>query len=248
MSPDNQSRGFLTSPLYYYERVGSTMDVMHQLAAEGAQAGTAVVAGEQLQGRGSRGRIWHSPPGGLWLSVLFRPASAGAVEVVSIRAGLAVAEALDSFGLRIELKWPNDLMLYGRKLGGVLCEARWQGDILGWAAIGIGMNVRNSIPPELAPLAVSLTAARPGITCDNVVEPIVKALRGLDLGAGELSPGELTRFAQRDWLRGRTVREPIAGTVAGLREDGALLVRTADGDELPLRSGPVELASASHSR
>ena len=63
--------------LFQFERVGSTMDVVHQLAATGATAGTVVVAREQLQGRGSRGRPWHSPRGGLWLSVLLRPAGAG---------------------------------------------------------------------------------------------------------------------------------------------------------------------------
>lgn len=238
----------MTHPLYYYERVGSTMDVIHQLAAEGAEAGTAVVAGEQLEGRGSRGRAWHSPPGGLWLSVLFRPAWAGAVEVVSIRAGLAVADALEAFELRVKLKWPNDLMLSGRKLGGVLCEARWQGDTLGWVAVGIGLNVRNPLPPELAPVGIALASVRPAITLEGVLAPVVAAVRGLDLGGSTLAPEELARFARRDWLRGREVREPRTGTVAGLREDGALLVRTPAGAEVPLRSGPVELASVSSSR
>jgi BirA family transcriptional regulator, biotin operon repressor / biotin---[acetyl-CoA-carboxylase] ligase len=238
----------MTSRVHYFERVSSTMDILHELAGSGAEAGTAVIAGEQLEGRGSRGRSWHSPPGGLWLSVLFRPAVAEGVEVISLRAGLAVAEAIQPLVPKpLQLKWPNDLMLDGRKVGGVLCEARWQGEVLGWVAVGIGMNVRNTVPEELDHLAVPLAAMTPGITVEETTGLILTALRGLDL-SGNLTPAELDRFALRDWLRGRTIREPVAGTVTGLGEDGSLVVRTRGGTDLSLRSGGVELAAISHSR
>lgn len=225
------------------------MDVVHELAAEGACAGTAVLAGEQLQGRGSRGRMWHSPPGGLWLSVLFRPPAAEGIEVISLRVGLAVAEAIEAQLSRpLQLKWPNDLMLEGRKVGGVLCEARWQGEALGWVGVGLGMNVRNRIPEELDAVAVSLSALMPKIKVEDVVEPVLAAIRTLDLGSGRLSPAELNRFLHRDWLRGRTIREPVRGEVTGIGEDGALLVRTASGSDVSLRSGTVEMAAASLSR
>jgi BirA family transcriptional regulator, biotin operon repressor / biotin---[acetyl-CoA-carboxylase] ligase len=224
------------------------MDVLHELAGSGAEAGTAVIAGEQLEGRGSRGRSWHSPPGGMWLSVLFRPAVAEGVEVISLRAGLAVAEAIQTLMPEpLQLKWPNDLMLDGRKCGGVLCEARWQGEALAWVAVGIGMNIRNPIPDELEHLAVSLNTVTAGITVEETSALVLAALRGLDL-VGKLSRAELDRFAYRDWLRGRTIREPVTGTVTGLGEDGALLIRTPGGAELSLRSGGVELAAISHSR
>jgi BirA family biotin operon repressor/biotin-[acetyl-CoA-carboxylase] ligase len=235
--------------LHYFDRVSSTMDVIHQLAAEGAVPGTAVMAGEQLEGRGSRGRTWHSPVGGLWLSVLFQPPAVEGIEVISLRVGLAVAEAIQArLPKPVQLKWPNDLMLEGRKLGGVLCEARWQGDALGWVAVGIGMNVRNRIPAELGGVAVSLSELTPGITVEEVADPVLAALRALDLGTGRLSPSELDRFARRDWLRGRTIREPAEGRVTGVGEDGALLVRTGSGSDVSLRSGTVELAAVSHSR
>ena len=235
--------------LYRYERVGSTMDVIHQLAAEGAGAGTIVLAGEQLEGRGSRGRSWHSPPGGLWLSALFRPPVAAGTEVISLRVGLAVAEALERLvSCPIHLKWPNDLMLKERKVGGILCEARWQGGMLAWVAAGVGLNVRNQIPAELSHLAVSLTRERPDITLDGVARPIVTALRSVDLQPEQLSRPELDQFARRDWLSGREIREPMSGMVTGVREDGALLVRTANGSDIPLRSGSVELAAAPHPR
>ena len=238
----------MTSPTHYFERVSSTMDVLHQLAAEGAVSGTAVAASEQLQGRGSRGRTWHSPVGGLWLSVLFRPAAAEGVEVISVRVGLAVADAIQGLVPEpLQLKWPNDLMLQGRKVGGVLCEARWQGEALAWVAVGVGMNVRNTVPDELDGVAMSLATLEPRITLEEITDPILAALRELDVGAARLSGAELERFARRDWLRGRTISAPVAGTVRGVAQDGALVVQTAVGRDVSLRGGSVELAAVSHS-
>ena len=232
--------------LFQYERVGSTMDIIHQLAEDGAEAGTIVVAGEQLEGRGSRGRTWHSPPGGLWLSTLFRPPAAGGIEVMSLRVGLSVAKSLEPLlSLPVQVKWPNDLMVGERKVGGILCEARWQGGALGWVAVGVGVNVRNPVPEELSEAAVSLVEVRPGITIDDALVPIVAALRTIDLEAERLSPVELDHFAERDWLSGREIGAPIRGRVRGLGDDGALLVQTADRSEIPLRSGSVELAAVS---
>ncbi len=228
--------------LHFFERVSSTMDVLHELAAAGAEAGTAVLAGEQLQGRGSRGRTWHSPPGGLWLSVLFRPIVVDGLEVMSLRAGLALVQAIQPLVPEtLQLKWPNDVMLGTRKLGGVLCEARWQGDALGWVVVGVGMNVRNPIADELHSTAVGLSRLVPDITVDHVCAPLLAALSNLDLGARLLSPEELRQFASRDWLCGRSIREPVAGIVQGLAADGRLMVRTLSGAHVSLRSGTVEL-------
>ena len=239
----------MISRLHYFERVTSTMDVIHQLASEGAPAGTAVIAGEQLEGRGSRGRTWHSPLGGLWLSVVFQPPAVEGIEVISLRAGLAVAEAIQARVPKpLQLKWPNDLMLEDRKVGGVLCEARWQGEALGWVAVGIGMNVRNRIPDELGAVAISLSDLTPDITVEMIAAPVLAALRGLDFRSGRLSRDELSQFSRRDWLQGRTIREPVVGEVTGVGEDGALLVRTGSGSNLSLRSGTVELAAVSQSR
>ncbi len=236
----------MASRLVRFERVSSTMDVVHELAGQGAAAGTTVVAGEQLAGRGARGRTWHSPPGGLWMSVLYRPTRAPGLEVISLRVGLAVASAVDQFaGATVQLKWPNDLMLHGRKLGGILCEARWQGDQPGWIAVGVGLNVRNSIPLELRPLATALREQYPEISLEDLIPPVAAALNRLDLQADRLTSSELHEFASRDWLLGRQIREPVAGTVAGLAADGTLVVRTAEGSELTLRTGSVELVATS---
>jgi BirA family transcriptional regulator, biotin operon repressor / biotin---[acetyl-CoA-carboxylase] ligase len=234
----------VSPPVHHFARVESTMDVLHLMAADGAVAGTAVVAAEQIQGRGSRAREWHSPLGGLWLSMLYRPPVPGAVEVMSLRAGLAAALAIeDIIGGPLQLKWPNDLLLDGRKVGGVLCEARWQGDSLAWVVIGLGLNVRNKIPEELSGTAAALASSHDRITLSQVSEAVIPALRSLDLRGEQLSRAELEQFSRRDWLRGRIIQQPLPGTVTGLREDGALLVQTPDGIDTPVRTGSVELAS-----
>ncbi len=223
--------------------VPSTMDALHELAEQGAPAGTAVVASVQTAGRGSRGRAWASPPGGLWLSLLVRPAPAR-LELVSLRAGLAVAEALERLGVggRIGIKWPNDLMLGDRKTGGLLCEARWHGAAPAWIVIGLGLNVANPPGPPLAGTATHLGAARPGLEPAELVEPMVAALRGLDAGSGSLTPAEQARFARRDWLRGRAIEQPVAGTVEGIAPDGALRIRASEGQTVEARAGSVALS------
>jgi BirA family transcriptional regulator, biotin operon repressor / biotin---[acetyl-CoA-carboxylase] ligase len=227
------------------ERAGSTMDVLHELAQGGAPAGAAVVAVEQTGGRGSRGRVWASPRGGLWLSVLFRPTAAPGLELLSLRVGLAVAQALELHGSPpVGLKWPNDLMLGDRKLGGILCEARWQGGAPGWVAAGLGLNVTNETPPLLRAVATSLSSVLPDVTPEDLLAPVLAALRGIDPDAGPLTADERTRFQSRDWLHGRPLRAPAEGVAAGLTPEGALLVRLAAGATTAIRAGTIELADS----
>jgi BirA family biotin operon repressor/biotin-[acetyl-CoA-carboxylase] ligase len=225
----------------------STMDLLHDLAADGAEAGTVVVAAEQGGGRGSRGRAWHSPPGGLWLSILFRPRAAAGIELFGLRVGLAVADAIEAVGpgAPVDIKWPNDLMVGELKLGGILCEARWQGDVLGWVVAGIGINIANPVPVALAGAATTLADRLPGIT-PEVVEPhVIARLRALGQPAERLTAPELAGLRQRDWLCGRRLRGPTRGTAAGITEDGALLVRPDRGGAVAVRAGTVELADHS---
>lgn len=222
------------------------MDVLHELAREGAATGTAVVAEEQDAGRGSRGRSWSSPRGGLWLSVLARPGMA-ALELLSLRAGLAVAELLASRGAgdRVRVKWPNDLMLDERKVGGILCEARWQGDVPAWVVVGLGLNVANPPAPGIQAVAARLADVLPSETPESLLQDAIAALRAVDAAAGPLSPGELVRFAGRDWLRGRTLSAPAPGLADGIDADGALRVRRADGTITAVRAGTIAVAGTS---
>jgi len=225
-----------------FRQLPSTLDAIHQLGIQGAPVGTTVIAEEQTAGRGRDGRTWHSPPGGVWLGVLFRPQHA-VPGTVAIRAGLAVADTVDALlgGPVARLKWPNDVLLDDRKLAGVLCEGRWQGERLQWLAVGVGVNVQNAVPPAVARRAIALQERLPDVRRIDVLDRLVPALvRGATLDPA-LSEAECAAFALRDWLRGRQLRSPAAGRAGGLRPDGALLVDLGAGT-IGVREGHVELA------
>lgn len=146
--------------LHLFSVCSSTNDVAKDLAHRGAVGGTVVLADEQIQGRGTKGRSWHSPPRlGLYVSVILRPPS-GDVSLLPLVAGIAVAEAVsESTGLEVRLKWPNDVVWGRRKLGGILCESEFIGSELSCVIVGIGLNMnqrRTDFPPELRTIAVSL--------------------------------------------------------------------------------------------
>ncbi len=231
-------------PLHRVDSVTSTQDLLHQFAQAGAPAGTAVVAAEQTLGRGSRGRGWESPRGGLWLSVLLRPGAEPALEVLSIRTALAVANAVERQvpGVRLGLKWPNDLLLGGLKVGGILCEARWHGEAPGWVAVGIGLNVANAIPAGLGSRAGSLALAGQAVRPEELAEPVARVVAALGSASGHLGDDELAEVRTRDALLGRTIREPLAGVVEGIAADGALRVRRPDGTSARARTGTVVAA------
>lgn len=227
--------------LHRLTQVSSTLDVIHDYAARGAPHGTVVVADEQLAGRGSRGRSWHSPVGGLWYSILLRTAAAD--EALSLRVGLAVARAIEQVvpEARIALKWPNDLMLGERKVGGVLCEARWQGAALGWIAVGLGINVRNRLPEEVALTGTTLSSVAPALEPASLVASITEALRLLRAQQTGLSAEEHAEFRGRDWLKGRRILEPREGTADGIGPDGSLRVLDSSRQPVHLRSGHIVL-------
>lgn len=225
-----------------FRTLGSTLDSIHELGGQGAPSGTVVLAEVQTAGRGRDGRTWRSPEGGLWLGVLLRP-PASDLGVYSIRVGLVLADAIDEVLGRpaARLKWPNDVVLAGRKVAGILCEGRWQGESLQWLAIGIGCNVANEIPAELAEKATRLADHRPGITRLDVCDRLIPALPRLGAAGLRLAESETAAFAGRDWLHGRQIRAPVLGRAAGVRPDGALLVDTGAATTA-VREGHVELA------
>jgi BirA family biotin operon repressor/biotin-[acetyl-CoA-carboxylase] ligase len=221
------------------ESVTSTLDVVHELAADGAPEGTLVLAEEQTAGRGRRGRSWRSPArSGIWLGFLTRPGAESERGVLALRVGLAVGESLRELDAEAALKWPNDVVVEGRKLGGVLCEARWAEGGAKWIAIGIGINVHGPLPPELAGSAVALDEVAPAVTRMQVLERLVPRLCSLR-DAPELDEAELAAFERLDWLRGRVLDAPVAGIARGIDPDGALLVETETGVERILGGGVV---------
>ncbi len=206
-----------------FEIVASTMDEAHAMAGAGAPPGTMVLAEQQTAGRGRNGRRWSSPPRGIWLTLIERPADATALDVMSLRVGLAAARALDAFAAEpLRLKWPNDLYVDTNKLAGTLVEARWRGERADWVAIGFGVNMR---PPEDQICAAGLDAG----TCRlDVLCSLVPELRAAAAIAGPLTPAEMEEYAGRDMARGRSCSEPVRGRVAGIAPTGELLVELAD--------------------
>ena len=149
--------------IHRFETCSSTNDVAKEMALRGAPEGTVVVADEQTAGRGTKGRSWHSPKGkGLSLSVVLRPASAK-LSLLPLAAGLAVREAVErSHGLSAWLRWPNDVVWEGKKLGGILCESGFLGNRPEYAILGVGLNVDHELddfPEDLRGLAVSIRMA-----------------------------------------------------------------------------------------
>lgn len=217
------------------DSVGSTLDVAHDLAARGAPSGTLVVAERQTAGRGRGGKRWSAEPGsGVWLTLIERAVEPAVIELLALRLGLAAAAVLDPFAEHaVEVKWPNDLYVAGRKLAGILVEARWRDGAPEWVAIGVGINVR------AAPAGIDAAHLRPGTSRLDVLRAVVPAVRAALARRGALEPSEREALARRDMARGRAVEGPGAGTAEGVSDLGELLVRNADGGIDRYRAGSL---------
>jgi BirA family biotin operon repressor/biotin-[acetyl-CoA-carboxylase] ligase len=221
----------LGRPRVHFRAIGSTNDHARALAAAGAPHGTLVTAGVQLAGRGRQGRTWTAPPGtALLLSLVVRDAD----PLLPLRAGLAVA---DLAGPDARVKWPNDVLVDGLKVAGVLVEGRPQER---WAVVGIGVNAAldlASLPDELRGRAGTLGRSRGEL--DAVLHEL---LRLLESRIAEPAAATLAALRERDALLGQPVRWAGGeGVGAGLDETGALKVRRADGTVVALDAGEVHL-------
>jgi BirA family biotin operon repressor/biotin-[acetyl-CoA-carboxylase] ligase len=236
-SPDVVARAGITE-LAYHEVVGSTMDEAHALAEQGARAGTVILASAQEAGRGRGGRPWLSEPdAGLWFTMIERPADVRALDVLALRVGMHLADALEpAVQGRIGLKWPNDLLIERRKLAGILIEVRWREGRPEWVAIGVGINRR---VPDDYPLAA---AVRGDVSRDELLVLAVPAVRAAAREVGPLSAEEGARWSQRDVAAGRLVREPVAGVVQGITPQGALCVRDETGRVREVTAGSLVFA------
>lgn len=222
--------------LRFHEALPSTNDEACRLARAGAQAGTAVLAGEQLAGRGRQGRPWTSPPGNLHLSLVLRPAiAAQRLAELGFVAALAASDALDGFlcpPARIVLKWPNDLLVGGAKLGGILLESELDAARVAFVVVGIGANLRH-VPPALPFTATSLAAeGERAPTPEHAARAILGAL-GPWLARWEaegFAPVRSAWLARASGLGGTIrLRDGRAGRFAGMDADGALLLEAAGG-------------------
>jgi BirA family biotin operon repressor/biotin-[acetyl-CoA-carboxylase] ligase len=243
------------STVEHYSSIGSTNDRARELAAQGTPEIALVVADEQLAGRGRQGRSWYTPPGtALAFSLLTRPAIAAQQAMrLTMLAGLAAVEGIEwATGLRLDLKWPNDVVLCTDsrwwKVGGILTECAFQGDDLVYAVTGIGLNVNVDFSQqiELREIATSLMHLA-GREIDRwaVLKAVVAAW--IDRYA-EIAATDRLRKA---WAaRLINLQRPlsvswndhiVAGYAEGVDADGALLLRTADDQLHRLLAGDVTL-------
>jgi BirA family biotin operon repressor/biotin-[acetyl-CoA-carboxylase] ligase len=222
----------LGTPRLHLRATDSTNDRAKALAAEGAPHGTLVTAGEQHAGRGRQGRTWTAPPGrALLLSLVLRDWP----PLLPLAAAVAVADVV---GERAAIKWPNDVLLDGGKVAGILAEARAQE---GWAVLGIGLNV--AVRPGDLPAELRGRAATLGLEPAAIEPALAALLRALGERIAQDPAALLDAFRERDALRGRAVRwQRGAGIAAGVGDDGRLLVDLPDGTQIGLDAGEVHLA------
>jgi BirA family biotin operon repressor/biotin-[acetyl-CoA-carboxylase] ligase len=259
-------------PHHHFARIDSTNTRARELAADGAPHGTVVTAAEQTSGRGRQGRAWTAPPGkALLYSAIVRPLD-GRHLMLPLAVPLAVCEAAEELatdlalsdeataGLRCGVKWPNDVLVHGRKLAGILVEARPQD---GWAVIGVGLNLTiepDEFPPDLQDRAVSIFSSgkrgRGGVRRslpaaappDPPTTPLTAAAvlnRHLERWVEADPDAVLTAWRERDVLKGREVAwDGGSGVADGIDDRGYLLVLTPGGDRIAVGAGEVHLVRA----
>ncbi len=239
-------------PVHVYAEVGSTNDVARQLAEAGGPEGLLVLAETQTAGRGRAGRRWITPPGtALALSLILRPALrlAQATRVVML-AGLGVCQAVEQVtGLRPALKWPNDVLVGGRKVGGILVESDAGEERLNYAVVGIGLNVGQAPPPEAVDFPATALESEAGRDVDRLA--LLRAvLERLADGYSDLAQPEAGRLyaawsARLAWSGEHVVayvpEGELHGVMDGADNDGALRLRLNSGEIRRVRAGDVSL-------
>jgi BirA family transcriptional regulator, biotin operon repressor / biotin---[acetyl-CoA-carboxylase] ligase len=225
-------------PLIHYMVCDSTNESARELAATGFPSGTVVTADDQRQGKGRKGRKWVSKPGTTLLySAILRPLEPRHA-LLPLAVPIAVAEAAESLAsVSCQLKWPNDVWIDGLKCAGILIEARPED---GWAVIGVGLNVSTEKKDFPAALRKTATSLGSKVEVTDARDALNERL-GHWIEADESEV--LAAFEERDALRGREISWGEGeGTAEGIDEKGNLLVKTADGEQVSLGAGEVQLA------
>lgn len=249
VQPNTQIIG---SSYEYLGEIDSTNSEAKRRIRSGCQDGLVILAENQTAGRGRMGRKWLSLPGkGLYFSVVLFPVHLSieqAVLLVPLTA-VGVCRALEEFGIKIDLKWPNDLLYEGRKLGGILLEISGEADRVRYAILGIGINVnltKEDVPPELADVITSLAMIKGKRVGRRLL--LEQMLTSLDDHYGRFTRGGpktfIDEYRSLCWTLGRSIRFEWQGKILGgfaqeVEADGALRVRLENGDTLLLRSGDV---------
>jgi BirA family transcriptional regulator, biotin operon repressor / biotin---[acetyl-CoA-carboxylase] ligase len=242
-----------------FDSVSSTNDVARELAASGAPEGLCVIAREQTAGRGRQRRLWSSPPGeGLYLSLVLRPQiKAADSAIVTLAAAIGVAETLNlDFEVPADIKWPNDVLVSGRKICGILVESAIQNDQLQYAVMGIGVNIaQGSFPDDIGISATSLLLeTRRRIEPEDFARPMFERLERWYRIVITHPDQVIERWEQlSSYARGRRVgvespEGAIEGITRGLASRGALILEMDNGEIREVVSGEVTLRAISASQ
>jgi len=237
--------------IHHFFTIGSTNDAAVEMAHDGAPHGTVVLAEQQTAGRGRVGRGWHSEKSnGIYMSVLLRPVLTPAeAPLITLVAGLAARDAVaEQTGVPPDLRWPNDLLLNGKKFGGILTEMHAEPDRVHYVVVGIGVNVNHeSLPADLREIATSLRIET-GRTHSRS-DLVVRVLRGLDGYYSQLLRHdgeailrrftEVSSFCVGKRVRVATAKETFLATTAGLEPNGVLRVTRENGKTEPVLAGDV---------
>ena len=251
LSPSSITRSLKTSfigrKVFYYPTVASTMDTAQQAARQGAANGTVIIAGEQTAGKGRMKRNWLSPPGNIAMSVVLYPDIAFLPYLVMI-VSLAAVHSIEAVTkLKPQIKWPNDILIDGKKVGGILIENEIKGERVAYSIVGIGINIDLDVAshPEISDTAASLRAAPDDSLRIKIIRSLLAEFEKLYI---KLPDGRPIFNAWRDRLitLGKKVKaissqEVIEGTADSVDETGALMIRRADGTLTKVVAGDVTL-------
>ncbi len=239
----------------YREAVESTNELAKELARQGAQDGTVVIAEEQTGGKGRLGRNWYSPPGqGIWFSIILRPPIAPVdIPKITIVCAVAVAKTIKDFtGVSAGIKWPNDILINNRKVAGILIEMNAETDKVNYLIVGIGINVNldlKTIPPGLTGIITSLEEQKGGPV--TRVGLLAELLNSLDVLYREFIEGNFTPILSvwkemsvtlNRWVRIDSLNKIDEGIAFDIDNGGALLIMKKDGSMKRILSGEISIS------
>ncbi|WP_240688920.1 biotin--[acetyl-CoA-carboxylase] ligase [Ammoniphilus sp. YIM 78166] len=239
--------------VHFFPTIDSTQHRAHALAKEGAPEGTVVIADEQVGGKGRLGRVWHSPPStGISMSLLLRPKlELHRCPQLTLLAAVALVEAIrQETGLPVTIKWPNDILLNGKKICGILTELNAESDCINYLIIGMGINVNTpSFPEEIGQIATSLMLEKgEPVKRVKLIQNILGKLE--DLYAQYLEEGFAPIKARWEShaisIGKRVIIRQLSGTMVGMAlgidDDGVLLVQKDDGSLEKVYSADIEIS------
>ena len=239
---------FIGQRVIYYPRLASTMDRARQRAQQGAAEGTVIIADEQTAGKGRINRVWLSPKGSITLSIILYP-SLFHLPALIMLASLAVVHSIETVtGLEVQVKWPNDILINGKKVCGILIESDVQGNTVNYITMGVGVNINLRLVdfPEILPIATSLSdELGRDVSRLSVIRCLLVEIERLylDLLAGgsvyeEWRDSLVTLGKRVRATTGETIYEGVAESVDG---DGSLWLRGLDGSLTRIVAGDVTL-------